>query len=54
MAVIFLLGFYSGLPLALTLGTLAIWLSRSGVDKTTIGLFSAVTMPYFLNLLGHL
>lgn len=47
MAVIFLLGFSSGLPLALTLGTLAIWLSRSGVDKTTIGLFSAVTMPYF-------
>ena len=44
--VIFCLGFSSGLPLALVLGTLAIWLSRSGVDKTTIGLFSAVTMPY--------
>jgi len=47
MAVIFCLGFSSGLPLALTLGTLAIWLSRAGVDKTTIGLFSAVTLPYF-------
>jgi len=47
IAIIFFLGFSSGLPLALTLGTLAIWLSRSGVDKTTIGLFSAVTFPYF-------
>lgn len=47
IAIIFALGFSSGLPLALTLGTLAIWLSRAGVDKTTIGLFSAVTFPYF-------
>ncbi|MBR71986.1 MAG: MFS transporter [Rhodospirillaceae bacterium] len=46
IAVIFLLGFSSGLPLALTLGTLSIWLSRSGIDKTTIGLFSAVSLPY--------
>jgi PAT family beta-lactamase induction signal transducer AmpG len=45
---IFFLGFSSGLPLALTLGTLAIWLSRSGVDKTTIGLLAAVTLPYTL------
>ena len=43
---IFFLGFSSGLPLALTSGTLAIWLSRSGVDKTTIGLLAAVTLPY--------
>jgi PAT family beta-lactamase induction signal transducer AmpG len=46
IVIIFFLGFSSGLPLALTLGTLAIWLSRSGVDKTTIGLFSAVSLPY--------
>ena len=43
---IFFLGFSSGLPLALTAGTLAIWLSRAGVDKTTIGLLAAVTLPY--------
>jgi PAT family beta-lactamase induction signal transducer AmpG len=45
---ILLLGFSSGLPLALTLGTLSIWLARVGVDKTTIGLFAAVTLPYAL------
>ncbi|MGD9538600.1 MAG: MFS transporter [Alphaproteobacteria bacterium] len=48
---IFFLGVSSGLPLALTLGTLSIWLSREGVDKTTIGLFGAVTLPYALKFL---
>ena len=45
---IFFLGISSGLPLALVLGTLSIWMAREGVDKTTVGLFSAVTLPYSL------
>ncbi len=48
---VFFLGVSSGLPLALTLGTLSIWLARAGVDKTTIGLFGAVTLPYALKFL---
>src|SRR5574341_460913 len=42
------LGFSSGLPLALTAGTLAIWLTEAGVNLTTIGLFAAVGTPYSL------
>jgi PAT family beta-lactamase induction signal transducer AmpG len=45
------LGFSSGLPLALTAGTLAIWLTEAGVDLTTIGLFAAVGTPYSLKFL---
>ena len=48
IAAIFFLGISSGLPLALVLGTLSIWMAREGVDKTTVGLFSAVTLPYTL------
>jgi PAT family beta-lactamase induction signal transducer AmpG len=48
---ILLLGFSSGLPLALTGGTLAIWLSRSGVSVKEIGLFSLVGLPYALKFL---
>ncbi len=50
LAVLFL-GFSSGLPLALTTGTLAIWMAREGVDKTTIGLFALVGLPYTLKFL---
>lgn len=50
VAILFL-GFSSGLPLALTLGTLSILLARVGVDKTTIGLFAAVTLPYSLKFI---
>ncbi len=50
VAILFL-GFSSGLPLALTTGTLAIWLAREGVDKTTIGLFALVGLPYTLKFL---
>jgi PAT family beta-lactamase induction signal transducer AmpG len=41
-----LLGFSSGLPLALTLGTLQAWLTVQGVDLVTIGLFALVGQPY--------
>ena len=40
------LGFSSGLPLALTGSTLSAWLAQGGVDKTTIGLFALVAIPY--------
>ena len=51
MLVILFLGFVSGLPLALTLGTLTAWLATVGVDKTTIGLFALVGLPYTLKFL---
>jgi PAT family beta-lactamase induction signal transducer AmpG len=40
------LGFSSGLPLALSGSTLAIWMTERGVDLGTIGLFSLVGLPY--------
>lgn len=48
---IILLGFASGLPLALTLSTLTVWLSEAEVSRTTIGLFAAITTPYALKFL---
>ena len=41
-----LLGFSSGLPLALTAGTLQAWLTVDGVDLKTIGWFALVGQPY--------
>jgi PAT family beta-lactamase induction signal transducer AmpG len=46
VAVVFLLGFASGLPLALTGGTLQAWMTVSGVDIVTIGIFTLVGIPY--------
>lgn len=46
MALIAVLGFSSGLPLALTLSTLSAWLAVEGVSRTTIGLFALVGLPY--------
>lgn len=45
------LGFASGLPLALTAGTLQAWLTVAGVDLRTIGLFALVGLPYTLKFL---
>lgn len=42
------LGFASGLPLALTSGTLQAWMTVTGVDLATIGFFSLVGLPYIL------
>lgn len=39
-------GFSSGLPLALTAGTLQAWLATEKVDIKTIGWFSLVGLPY--------
>lgn len=41
-----LLGFASGLPLALSGATLQAWLTVQGVDLKTIGLFALVGLPY--------
>jgi PAT family beta-lactamase induction signal transducer AmpG len=47
IAVLFM-GFSSGLPLALTAGTLQVWQTRAGVDLTTIGFFVLVGVVYSL------
>lgn len=46
IAVIFALGFSSGLPLLLTGQTLTAWMTTEGVSLTTIGAFSLVGLPY--------
>ncbi len=48
---ILLMGFASGLPLALTGATLSIWLKTSGVSLTAIGLFAQVGLAYNLKFL---
>jgi PAT family beta-lactamase induction signal transducer AmpG len=45
------MGFASGLPLALTGGTLAAWLTESHVSLATIGLYSLVGFAYSLKFL---
>ncbi len=50
--IIFLpIGFFSGLPLLLTSATLGTWLADLGINKTTIGLFALVGLPYALKFL---
>lgn len=49
--IVLLLGFSSGLPLALSGSTLAVWLTESNVDLATIGLFSLVGLPYTFKFL---
>jgi len=51
IAVITFLGFSSGLPLALTSGTLQAWMAVAGVDLRTIGIFSLVGIPYTIKFL---
>lgn len=51
LLVILLLGFFSGLPLSLTASSLYAWLAEAGVDKSAIGLFAAIAMPYSLKFL---
>ncbi|MSP68359.1 MAG: MFS transporter [Alphaproteobacteria bacterium] len=51
LLVILVMGFASGLPLLLTLSTLAAWMAMLGASKTTIGLFALVGLPYSLKFL---
>src|ERR1700749_4134424 len=49
--IVLLLGFSSGLPLALSGSTLQIWMREAGVDLGTIGLFALIGTPYTLKFL---
>src|SRR5512144_896625 len=49
--IVMLLGFSSGLPLALSGSTLLVWMREAGVDLKTIGLFALVGTPYTLKFL---
>ena len=46
IAAMLLLGFSSGLPLALTAGAPQAWLTVEGIDLHTIGYFALVGLPY--------
>jgi PAT family beta-lactamase induction signal transducer AmpG len=49
--IVILLGFSSGMPLALSGATLAVWMTESGVDIRTIGLYALVGLPYTIKFL---
>ena len=49
--IVLLLGFSSGLPLALSGTTLAVWMTERGVDLKTIGLYALVGLPYTIKFL---
>lgn len=51
LAVVVLLGFASGLPLALTGQAMQAWLSMEGLDVATIGFLSLVGLPYTFKFL---
>ena len=51
LVAILLMGFSSGLPLALTFGTLSYWLAEIGVSLTAIGLFGLVRTSYSLKFI---
>lgn len=51
MLIVLLLGFSSGLPLALTAGTLQAWFTVEGVDVVTIGFLALVGQPYVYKFL---
>lgn len=48
MLVAFFMGFSSGIPLLLTGSVLQAWMTKDGVDLSTIGLFALVGLPYTL------
>jgi PAT family beta-lactamase induction signal transducer AmpG len=51
LVIIFVLGFASGLPLALTGQTMQAWLTVDKIDIATIGFFSLVGVPYTFKFL---
>ncbi|NIH12315.1 MAG: muropeptide MFS transporter AmpG [Serratia symbiotica] len=50
-AILLLLGFASGLPLALSSGTLQAWMTVENIDLKTIGIFSLVGQAYVFKFL---
>ena len=51
LIIVFVMGFASGLPLALSSATLSFWLAEVGITLTAIGLFALVGTPYNLKFL---
>jgi len=51
MFLMLILGFSSGMPLALSGSTLAAWLVGDGIEITYIGLFALIGIPYALKFL---
>jgi PAT family beta-lactamase induction signal transducer AmpG len=51
VVLILVLGFASGLPLLLVYSTLSAWLSLEHVDRTAVGLFALVQLPYLYKFL---
>jgi len=51
LVVILLLGFASGLPLALTGGAMQAWLTVDGLDLVTLGFLSLIGIPYTFKFL---
>jgi MFS transporter, PAT family, beta-lactamase induction signal transducer AmpG len=51
LVIVMLLGFASGLPLALTGQAMQAWLSMEGLDVATIGFLSLVGLPYTFKFL---
>jgi len=51
LIVVTVLGFASGLPLALTGQAMQAWLTADGLDLATIGVLSLVGLPYTFKFL---
>ncbi len=51
LVAVLLMGFSSGLPLALTFATLSFRLAEIGISRTAIGLFALVGVPYSVKFL---
>ncbi|MGR8947394.1 MAG: AmpG family muropeptide MFS transporter [Gammaproteobacteria bacterium] len=51
LSILTMLGFSSGLPLALSGTTLQAWFTEAGIDIKTIGMMSLVGLPYVLKFL---
>ncbi len=51
MLVMFAFGIVSGFPFYIVKDVLKAWMTDTGIDLTTIGLFSAVTLPYTLKFI---
>lgn len=46
-----IMGFMSGLTLLLSSGTLNFWLTDIGVDKSSIGIFALISLPYAISFI---
>ena len=51
MLVMFFFGFSSGFPYYIVKDVLKLWMTESNIDLTTIGLFSALSLPYTLKFI---